>query len=276
MVAEARRRLRLDQLLVERGLAESRTRAQALILAGRVKSGERLLDKPGERVDTCVDLEVDAGRRFVSRGAHKLRGALETFGVRTIDRDAMDVGASTGGFTQVLLDAGARRVLAVDVGRGQLDWGLRNDPRVLLYEGLNARYLETAELACSPALAVVDVSFISLERVLPPIVARLVPDRHGVDVLALIKPQFEVGRGRVGRGGIVRDPQLHRDVLVRLSDFARVAGWRVAGLCASPLLGAEGNREFFMHLRPGEPPRPATEDAPRIAELVQQGGAESC
>jgi 23S rRNA (cytidine1920-2'-O)/16S rRNA (cytidine1409-2'-O)-methyltransferase len=241
---------RLDKLLVERGLAPTRAKAQALILAGRVRSGDRRLDKPGTRVGTDLPLEVTPGQRWVSRGGFKLAGALDAFAVDPSGRDALDVGASTGGFTEVLLEAGARRVIALDVGRGQLDWGLRNDERVFPLEGLNARHLQASALPFLPNLAVVDVSFISLTLVLPPVVGCLV---GAADVVALIKPQFEVGRGEVGRGGIVRRPELHRQVLERTVTFGKDHGFGVRQLAASPVTGAEGNREFFVHLAPGRP-----------------------
>lgn len=238
---------RLDRILVNRGLAETRTKAQALVMAGRVVSEGARLDKPGLRLPVDAPLELLPGKRYVSRGGLKLDAALERFGVSVAGRAALDVGASTGGFTHVLLERGASRVAALDVGRGQLDWSLRNDDRVTPVEGVNARYLEPAALPFSPSLAVIDVSFISLELILPPVVACLSPGGEGV---ALVKPQFEVGRSRVGRGGIVRDPALHRAVLERLVAFAGRQGWGVAGVCAASIRGAEGNQEFFVHVRP--------------------------
>ena len=235
--------------MVERGLAESRTRAQALILAGRVRSRQATLLKPGVRYPADIELTVAEGRRFVSRGGYKLEAALHAFGIDAAHRDCIDVGASTGGFTQVLLESGARSVIALDVGRGQLDWNLRNDDRVAPLEGVNARHLERVELPYVPSLAVVDVAFISLELVLPPLVARLA-DRGPVDLVALIKPQFEIGRERVGRGGIVRDPDDHRAVVRRIVDFCRGRSWGVAGVIASPITGADGNREFLIHVAP--------------------------
>jgi 23S rRNA (cytidine1920-2'-O)/16S rRNA (cytidine1409-2'-O)-methyltransferase len=240
---------RLDRILVSRGLAENRSRAQALVLAGRVTCRGVRLEKPGVRLAVDAPLEVRPGRRYVSRGGHKLAAALDCFAIEPAGRVALDVGASTGGFTQVLLEHGARSVIALDVGRGQLDWSLRQDRRVHPLEGVNARYLEPAFLPAVPSLAVIDVSFISTELVLPAVVGCLSPDG---EVATLIKPQFEVGRGHVGRGGIVRNPELHREVLERAARFSRVQGWGVCGLCASPLPGAEGNREFFIHLRPSE------------------------
>jgi 23S rRNA (cytidine1920-2'-O)/16S rRNA (cytidine1409-2'-O)-methyltransferase len=249
MMPSARRKERLDLILVERGMAETRTRAQALILAGRVHSGTLRLQKPGERHPPDLALEVEAGRRFVSRGSYKLRAALAAFELPVDGRDCIDVGSSTGGFTQVLLQAGAARVIALDVGRGQLEWGLRLDERVVVLEGINARRLREVSLPFCPSVAVIDVSFISLTLVLPPVVEALDRDARR-DVVALVKPQFEVGRGRVGRGGIVRDPSLHREVLVDAVAFAERMDWCVAGVAASPITGAEGNREFFLHARP--------------------------
>jgi len=247
MSARSKPRERLDVLLVARGLAETRTKAQALILAGRVFSRGERLDKPGNRHAADLPLELSEERRYVGRGAYKLLHALRAFRVDPAGRDALDVGSSTGGFTQVLLEEGARRVIALDVGRGQLDWGLRNDPRVVLLEGVNARYLTPQDLPFPPSLATIDVSFISLELVLAPVVACL--DRSG-ELVALVKPQFEVGRGQVGKGGIVRDPALHRDVLERVAQFVRASGWGVSDVCASPVLGADGNREFLLHVLP--------------------------
>lgn len=235
---------RLDHVLVARGLAENRTRAQALILAGRVRSGDRRLDKPGTRIPPDLPLEVAAGPLWVGRGGHKLAGALERFGIDVRDRVALDVGASTGGFTDVLLDHGARRVAAVDVGRGQLDWKLRNDERVDVLEGINARHMTPADLPFQPQLGVVDVSFISLTLILPAMAACLVDDSP---LVALVKPQFEVGRGRVGRGGIVRDPADHRAVLEKLVSFAPTCGIDVRDVARSVIRGAEGNVEFFLH-----------------------------
>ena len=249
MTSPGRRKLRLDRLLVERGLADTRARAQALILAGRVVSGDERLDKPGALHAPDLPLEVREGRRFVGRGALKLEAALACFAVDPAGRDCLDVGASTGGFTQVLLLAGARRVIALDVGRGQLDWSLRNDERVIPLEGVNARHLQDVPLPFRPSLATIDVAFISLELVLPPVVGVLDPGARQ-DVLALVKPQFEVGRGRVGRGGIVRDPALHREVLERALAFVERRGWCAVALAASPIAGADGNREFLLHVRP--------------------------
>ncbi len=241
---------RLDVVLCERGLAPSRAKAQALILAGQVLSADRRLDKPGLRIAHDLPLEVVSGPKYVSRSGAKLESALSALAVDPSDRPALDVGSSTGGFTQALLEAGASRVIALDVGRGQLDWGLRNDPRVVVFEGKNARYLEAEELEFAPELVVVDVSFISLKLVLPAVVRCLAP---GGEVLALVKPQFEVGRGKVERGGIVRDIALHVEVLKTLGAFAVESGWGVHGICPSGLRGARGNQEFFILIRPDRP-----------------------
>ena len=238
---------RLDVLLVERGLVATRAKAQALVMAGRVRSAGVRLDKPGSRYPRNFPLEIEPGRRWVSRGGEKLQPVLARFGVEVADRDALDVGASTGGFTHVLLQAGARRVVALDVGRGQLDWTLRNDPRVVALEGINARQLKPGDLPFEPILAVADVSFISLTTVLPAVVGCLA---EGSQIVALIKPQFEAGRASVGRGGIVRDIAVHRRVLERTLASFEGQGWGIHGVCASPLRGADGNREYFVHIRP--------------------------
>lgn len=261
-------RIRLDQLLVERGLAESRARAQALLMAGRVRVGEgdgaRLDRKPGDLVAPGIAVIVAAPLPYVSRGGEKLAGALEAFSVDPAGRVCLDVGASTGGFTDALLQRGAVRVHAIDVGRGQLADALRRDPRVVTRERTNARDLAPELLGEAVSLAVVDVSFISLRLVLPAIARCLAP---GGEIVALVKPQFEAGRGRAP-GGVVRDPAIHRDVLAGALDDVRGAGLVPLALVASPLLGPAGNREFFVHavLDP-ERAEPAGWPA-RIAELV--------
>lgn len=247
MSAKGPGRKRADLLVVERGLVATRAKAQALVLSGRVFAAGQRVDKPGTLLPSDVALEVSGGPSRVSRGARKLEGALDAFAVDPSGRACLDVGSSTGGFTQILLERGAARVLCVDVGRGQLDWTLRNDPRVTVHEGVNARYLDPGELPFRPSLSVIDVSFISLRLVLPAVVACLEP---GGEIVALVKPQFEVGRGKVGAGGIVRDPSQRRGVLEALAAFCRDRGWGVAGVARSPLRGAEGNVEFFFHLRP--------------------------
>ena len=267
-----RRRERLDVLLVERGLAPTRAKAQALILAGQVSSGEQRLEKPGQRVPFGAPLRILAGPRYVSRSAPKLASALASFSIEVCGRDALDVGASTGGFTQVLLEAGARRVVALDVGRGQLDWSLRRDPRVKVVDGLNARHLRPEHLPFAPSIAVVDVSFISLELVLPGVTVCLTEPG---EVVALVKPQFEVGRRQVGPGGIVREPALHAEVLEKIARMAHARNWGLAGVCAAAVRGAEGNQEYCIHLTP--PARgmsPATVTA-RIRETVDAAGGTS-
>ena len=235
---------RLDVLLVERGLAESRSQAQALVLAGRVRGHA----KPGEQLADDVDLEVEQPPRFVSRGGEKLQNALDAFGVDASGRDCADVGASTGGFTDCLLQAGAARVVAIDVGYGQLHPRLRSDPRVVVLERVNARKL--TELPFPPDLVVCDVSFISVTKALPPVLALAAPRW---EALVLVKPQFEAGRSEVAKG-VVRDPAVQRDVLRRVIEASR--GWgATVGVVDSGLPGPKGNREFFVHLRhgPGEP-----------------------
>jgi 23S rRNA (cytidine1920-2'-O)/16S rRNA (cytidine1409-2'-O)-methyltransferase len=245
-------RLRLDQVMVDRGLAESRSKAQALVLAGQVFSGERRLDKPGQTVQPDVPIEVRAPAvPYVSRGGLKLAHALDHFGIDPKGAVALDVGASTGGFTDVLLRRGAARVYAVDVGHGQLDWRLRNDPRVVVLEKVNARRLSREHVAEPLDLIVCDVSFISLEMVLPAALALAGPGAH---LIALIKPQFEVGKDQVGKGGVVRDPALHQAVCARISGW--LAGrqeWDVQGVIESPITGPKGNREFLIAARRDHP-----------------------
>jgi len=239
---------RLDALLVERGLAESRARAQALVLAGLVWSGERRLDKPGVGLAADTPLEL-RGREhpWVSRGGIKLAHGLDHFALAADDAVALDIGASTGGFTDVLLARGARRVYAVDVGHGQLAWKLRQDPRVVVLERRNARHLTRDDIPEPPDLIVCDASFISLTAVLPAALALAAPEAR---LVALIKPQFEVGKGRVGKGGVVRDPALHREVCERIAAWLSAQpGWEVVGLTESPIRGPEGNVEFLIQAR---------------------------
>jgi len=261
-------RVRLDQLLVERGLAETRSRAQALLMAGRVKvgsgDGARSNRKPGDLVEAAVPVEIEMPLPYVSRGGEKLAGALDAFAVDPAGLVCLDVGASTGGFTDLLLQRGAARVHAVDVGRGQLAEALRRDPRVLSRERTNARGLTPALLGEHVALAVIDVSFISLSLVLLPTAACLEP---GGRVVALVKPQFEAGRGRAP-GGVVRDPAVHREVLGAALDHARAAGLAPQGLSASPLLGPAGNREFFLLAAAAPLSEEPVDWAERIADLV--------
>ncbi|MGH3071997.1 MAG: TlyA family RNA methyltransferase [Gaiellaceae bacterium] len=230
---------RLDVLLVERGLAESRAQAQALVLAGLVPG----YDKPGHQVREDAELEVRRPPRFVSRGGEKLANALAGLEVELDGRLAIDVGASTGGFTDYLLQNGVARVIAVDVGYGQLHPKLRDDPRVTVLERTNAR--ELAELPFRPDLLVADVSFISVRLALPPVLRLLEP---GWDAVVLVKPQFEAGKDEVGKGGVVRDPSLHRRVLREVVDAALAWGGTTVGVVDSGLPGPKGNREFFVHL----------------------------
>ncbi|MFQ5828225.1 MAG: TlyA family RNA methyltransferase [Candidatus Methylomirabilia bacterium] len=258
---------RLDQLLVRRGLAESRAEAQRLILAGLVRVAGETVDKAGRSVPAEVPIDVKPTSHFVSRGGAKLAHALETFGLRVEGRVCLDVGASTGGFTHCLLERGARLVCAVDVGHGKLDVRLRNHPRVVVMEKMNARQM-TPETFPEPSdLATIDVSFISLEKVLPPVFGVLTDSR---EVVALVKPQFEVGRRQVGKGGVVRDPALHQAVVQRLACFAALMGWNVLGVTPSPLRGPKGNREFFLHLSLLKSRRADLEAL--IAQVVHEGG----
>ncbi len=236
---------RLDQLLLERGLAESRTKAQALILAGSVFAGEQRLDKAGMMINDEIAIEVrSAAVPFVSRGGLKLAHGLDHFELDPKGKTAIDVGASTGGFTDVLLERGAARVFAVDVGHGQLDWRLRNDPRVVVLEKTNARYLTSEQISEPVDLVVCDASFISLRLVLP---ASLALAKQGAALVALIKPQFEVGKGQVGKGGVVRDESLHQQVCADISIWlAEQQGWLVQGITASPIKGPKGNQEFLI------------------------------
>lgn len=237
--------LRLDELLAARGLAESRTRAQALVLAGIVYSGDKKLEKPGLRVADDVPLEVRGkDHPWVSRGGLKLVHALDTFAIDPRGKICLDIGASTGGFTDVLLARGAAKVYAVDVGHGQLAWKLRNDPRVVVAERMNVRNLGIEQIPEPPDMIVCDVSFIGLEVALP---AALSLAASGAILLALIKPQFEVGPGQVGKGGIVRDPELHASVCARIEAWISARPhWRVTGLVESPITGVDGNKEFLI------------------------------
>ena len=248
------KRVRLDTLLVDRGLAPSRERARALIMAGHVRAESSTPLKPGTFVpaDAAVSLVVP-DHPYVGRGGVKLAHALDTFGIDVRGRDALDIGASTGGFTDVLLQRGASHVVALDVGRGQFDWRLRSDPRVLVIEGMNARNLRLADLPGPVDVVTVDVSFISLRLVLPAVPPLL---RAGADVVALVKPQFEAGREEVGRGGLVRDVTVHERVIADVSAGAAAIGLAPQGMTPSPITGATGNQEYLLHLRAG-PASPA-------------------
>ncbi|HPX60517.1 MAG TPA: TlyA family RNA methyltransferase [Deltaproteobacteria bacterium] len=238
---------RLDKLMVARGMTASRERAQALIMAGQVVVGDHTVDKAGQQVPLDAQIRIKGEiLPYVSRGGLKLAHALKQFNLDVSGLVAMDVGASTGGFTDCLLQSGAERVFAVDVGYGQLAWSLRQDSRVVNLEKTNIRSLTSEQLGQVPDMAVIDASFISLAKVLPPTVAIV---RPGGMIVALIKPQFEVGKGEVGKGGIVRDPAAHEKVIASIRQLAVDTGLTVDGLCESPITGADGNREFLILLR---------------------------
>ena len=238
---------RLDKLILERGLAPSVEKARALIMAGQVVVGDHTVDKAGQQVAADADIRLRGeSLPYVSRGGLKLRKALDEFGINVAGLVAVDVGSSTGGFTDCLLQAGAAKVFAVDVGYGQLAWKLQQDPRVVSMERTNIRTVTPDQLDDVPALAVIDASFISLAKVLPATVALLKP---GGRIIALIKPQFEVGKGEVGKGGIVRDPAAHEKVIEDVRRSALDLGLTVSGLCESPITGADGNREFLILLQ---------------------------
>ena len=237
-------RLRLDVLLVEKGLAESRRRATGLILAGKVLVEGSKVSKAGQKVSPEAKLEVlDQDEGYVSRGGFKLAGALDALSVKVAGLVAMDVGASTGGFTDCLLRRGAKKVYAIDVGYGQLAWQLRQDARVVVLERCNVRYLSGEQVNERVDLAVIDTSFISLKKVIPKVLEFFKP---GARLLALIKPQFEVGKSQVGKGGVVRDPKLHEQVVGDMENFCRRQGLEVEMVVESSLLGPKGNREFFI------------------------------
>lgn len=283
---EKPRRVRLDQLLVQLGLVPTRQRAQAAIMAGHVYVDGRRVDKPGTPVDPEARVEVRGEPiPYVSRGGLKLAHALDAFGLEVAGRVCMDVGASTGGFTDCLLQRGAARVYAVDVGYGQLDWRLRQDERVVVMERTNVRHLTPADIPEPVEILVIDVSFISLRLVLPPLLPLLAP---GGWVVALVKPQFEAGRQHVGKGGVVRDPRVHRQVLSDLIRWLPTAGWQPRRLTASPIRGPKGNVEFFLALqakKPGEVPGPGAaggldpsspqdwdEEVARVVDLAHRDG----
>ncbi|MGL6135356.1 MAG: TlyA family RNA methyltransferase [Prochlorococcaceae cyanobacterium] len=257
-MAPSPRKQRLDLELVARGLATSRQQAQQLIRAGRVRSGDRLLDKPGTDVTPDLPLQVRQPPRFVSRGGEKLEAGLQAFALPVRDRVCLDGGISTGGFSDCLLQHGAARIYGVDVGYGQTAWSLRTDARVVLRERTNLRHLTPADLYAPndprPDLAVADVSFISLALVLPALLGLLQPatTEAGVDLVVLVKPQFEVGRARVGKGGVVRDPAAHGDAIAGVIGAAAQLGLRPAGLIASPITGPAGNHEYLLWLRSQE------------------------
>lgn len=251
---------RLDVLLVERGLAESRAQAQALVLAGKVQG----YDKPGTQVDESTELTIESPPPYVSRGGEKLANALDAFGVDPSGRDCLDVGASTGGFTDVLLQRGAARVIAVDVGYGQLHERLRADSRVTVLERTNVRDL--AELPFAPELVVCDVSFISLRLALPPALVLAMP---GWEAVVLVKPQFEAGRAEVRKGGVVRDVEVRRRVVREMAERALAWGGQTVGVIDSGVPGPKGNREVFLHLVHRERPQLPDDIDARIAEAVR-------
>jgi 23S rRNA (cytidine1920-2'-O)/16S rRNA (cytidine1409-2'-O)-methyltransferase len=242
-----RAKQRLDVVVVERGLAPSRERARALILAGQVEVDGQIVSKAGTSVaaDAGVELRTP-DHPYVSRGGVKLAHALDAFGVDPRGRRALDLGASTGGFTDVLLRRGAESVIALDVGHGQLDWRLRTDPRVIVREGVNARLLRAEDLPHRVTLVTIDVAFISLRHILPALPPLLDPP---ADIVALVKPQFEAGRDEVGKHGLVTDPAVHEAVIARVTQAAAESGFQRLGMAPSALTGATGNQEFFLHLR---------------------------
>jgi 23S rRNA (cytidine1920-2'-O)/16S rRNA (cytidine1409-2'-O)-methyltransferase len=240
------KKIRIDNLLVARGVFESRESAQRAIMAGEVRVGDRVIDKSSELIEAKAEIAVTELPRYAGRGALKLEGALDFFQVDVSGKVALDIGASTGGFTDCLLQRGAAKVYAVDVGHGQLAWKIRNEPRVVVMEKLNARFLSREHIPEFVDLCVIDVSFISLTLILPRAFELITPD--GV-ILALIKPQFELQRGDVGRGGIVRDPALQEKAQQKIVKFAEAANYRVVGLVPSTITGADGNQEFFICLR---------------------------
>ncbi len=259
---------RVDVALVERGLAQSREKAQALVMSGVVYIGENKVDKASAQVMPEDELIVrQTGTGYVSRGALKLEKGLAVFGVEAKGRVAMDLGASTGGFTDVLLQNGAAHVYAIDVGYGQLDWKLRNDPRVTVMERTNARYLTADDLPLRPTLGVVDVSFISITKILP--AAAAIMGENG-EFISLIKPQFEAGRDRVGKKGVVRDAQVHLDVVKEILHFIDAdMGWTAQNLSFSPIKGPEGNIEFLVHILPKERATHSVTEQ-EAAEVVRQ------
>ncbi len=241
------RKERFDKLLVERGMVQSRERARALIMEGKASvEGERI-DKPGAMIDVEAQLQLQAeDSPYVSRGGKKLEGALKTFDIDPKGMVVMDVGASTGGFTDCVLQKGAQKVYAVDVGYGQLAWKLQKDPRVVNLERRNIRYLLREEVREETDLVLIDTSFISIEKFLPHLLGFL---KKGGSILSLIKPQFEVGKGEVGKGGVVRNRTLHKKVIERILSFSQGLGLKVLGITESPLIGPKGNKEFFIHLK---------------------------
>jgi 23S rRNA (cytidine1920-2'-O)/16S rRNA (cytidine1409-2'-O)-methyltransferase len=249
---------RIDQLLVERGFAESRHKAQALLLAGRILVNEQKIEKPGQLVASDAGIRVLRRLQFASRAGAKLQAALDHFQIAITGRVCADLGASTGGFTDCLLQNGASRVKAFDVGHGQLDWKLQSDPRITVRDKFNVRNLSAADLPADVTFVCMDLSFISVTKVLIPLKTALLAEDAvtermnagiSIDVVVLVKPQFEVGKGEVGKGGIVRDPDKRFKALEAVEDFSRQAGYRIAGTIPSPIAGAEGNQEFLLYLQ---------------------------
>ena len=238
---------RIDKLLVDRGIVQSRERARAMIMAGKVAVEGKRIDKPGVQVNGEARIQLQGGdSSYVSRGGEKMEGALKAFGIDPKGMMVMDVGASTGGFTDCILQKGAEKVYAVDVGYGQLAWKLQKDARVINLERRNIRYLRREEVEEEIDLILIDTSFISIEKFLPHLLGFL---KKGGAILGLLKPQFEVGRGEVGKGGVVRDKALHEKVIDRISQFSRGLGLKILGVAESPLLGPKGNNEFFIYLK---------------------------
>jgi 23S rRNA (cytidine1920-2'-O)/16S rRNA (cytidine1409-2'-O)-methyltransferase len=249
---------RIDQLLVERGFAESRHKAQALLLAGRILVNEQKVEKPGQQVDADAGIRVLRQLQFASRAGAKLQAALDHFQISITGRACADLGASTGGFTDCLLQRGASRIFAFDVGQGQLDWKLQADPRVIVRDKFNVRNLSAADLPADISFVCIDLSFISVTKILIPLKESLLNRDASAgagnseiftDIVVLVKPQFEVGKGEVGKGGIVRDEAKRMKALAAIEEFSREAGYQVAGNIPSPIAGAEGNREFLLYLR---------------------------
>ncbi len=264
----AKSKQRVDQLLVERGLAESRSLAQRMVMAGQVRAAGELVHKPSQTVALNATLEVEGGPKYVSRAGEKLQAGLQAFEIRPKARICADVGSSTGGFTDCLLQKGAQRVYAIDVGKGQLHWKLRQDARVTILENTNARYLD--ELPEAVSLITIDVSFISLLRILPQAAKWLEPQG---EMVVLVKPQFEAGPEKVGKGGIVKDPAVHREVLEAITQGASELGLYTHGIIRSPVLGAKGNQEYLAWLRPVE--GAASFEALIQSALLPDGGEDS-
>ena len=241
-----KKKLRLDAFLVERGFFSSREQAQRSIMAGEVRVGDAIVDKASSKIDPGADVSIEAASRYVGRGGVKLEGALRDFGISAAGSTALDIGASTGGFTDCLLQQGAKKVYAIDVGHGQLAWKIRSDPRVVVREKLNARFLTRADVPEPIDLGVIDVSFISLTLILPRAFELVSP--NGV-ILALIKPQFELQASEVGRGGIVREAALHEKAQAKIRNFVGAAGHDLAGMVPSSITGTDGNQEFFACVR---------------------------